>query len=122
MKRNLTHEEERIIRMHHHEFKGLTLSETAKVLELTEPYLRAALAEIKRKAPSMFPILTPRQVAVRTGWENGLSQAAIAAGLDLTEAQVKQDCNYLYKHNFIASRPVTVAYADHMDEKVIQRF
>jgi len=122
MKRNLTHLEERIIRYHHHEFKGLTFSETAKVCELTEPDLRAALAEIKRKAPQLFPILTPRQVAVRTGWENNLSQAAIAAGLELTEAQVKQDYEFLRVHKFVAARPVTVAYADHMDDKIIQRF
>lgn len=122
MKRNLTIQEEQIIRYHHHDFKGLTLTETAKVCELTELDLRIALAKIRRKAPQLFPILTPRQVAVRTGWENGLSQAAIAAGLELTEARVKTELNFLYEHKFIVASPTIVVYADHMDDKITQRF
>ena len=122
MKRNLTKKEEQTIRFVHHDFKGLTVVETARIMRIHPRQVLRLLCSAKKKAPQLFPILTPRRVAVFQAWKNGLNRKDMAACLNLTEWQILKDCEFQYKHKFITARPATTRYANNMDDKVIQRF
>ena len=64
MKRNITQKEEEAIRLVHHEFKGLTVYQAARVMQVSPAHIGKLLQSAKKKAPQLFPILTPRQLAV----------------------------------------------------------
>ena len=56
MKRNLTLFEEKIIRLHHHEFGNLSIKRTAKKLQVSPSTIYRYLRAIKRKAPNLFSV------------------------------------------------------------------
>ncbi len=122
MKRNLTKAEEEVIRLTHHEFKGLTVYQTARVMKVSPAYVGKLLQSAKKKAPQLFPILTPKQVAVLRGYENNASQETIAVGLGVTVKAVKRVITFLRKHKFLENKPKTVAYTPLMDGQIVQKF
>lgn len=58
MKRLITKKQEQILRACHHDFEGLSQSEAAEKLGITQSAISDALARIKEIMPQMFPILT----------------------------------------------------------------
>lgn len=122
MKRNLTKAEEKVIRLIHHDFKGLTVCEAARVIQVTEAYVRELLQSVKKKAPQLFPILTPKQVAVLRGYENNASQETIAAGLGVSVYTVKRIVSFLRRHKFLENKPKIVSYTPLHDNQVVQKF
>lgn len=122
MKRNLTKAEEKVIRLNHHDFKGLTINETARILQVQPAHVRDLLRSVKQKAPQLFPILTPRQVAVLRGYENKASQEVIAAGLGVAVKSVKRIVTFLRKHKFLVNKPKVIAYTPLQDGQIVQKF
>ena len=64
-KRVISKFEEEVIRLCHHDFAGLTQTEAAQRLDVSQGLISETLAHIKKKAPQLFPILTKRQGLVR---------------------------------------------------------
>lgn len=122
MKRNLTKAEEKVIRLVHHDFKGLTVVETARIMRVQPTYVWELLRSIKEKAPQLFPILTPKQVAVLQGYENNASPETIAAGLGVSVYAVRRIVAFLRKHKFLENRPKIVSYTPLHDSQIVQKF
>lgn len=58
MKRLISEKQEQILRACHHDFEGLSQSEAARKLGITQSAISDALARIEKVMPQMFPILT----------------------------------------------------------------
>lgn len=64
MTRLITERQERIYRMRHHDFAGLTTKQVAAILGVTPKCISCHMQKLKSIAPQLFPILTPRQMDV----------------------------------------------------------
>lgn len=120
-KRNLSHFEEVIIRWHHHDFVGLSLEKTARMVSLTVPELEQKLKEIERKYPQFFPILTPQHRAILLMYDKHMSRASIAVALGISEQELHKKIAFLRKHKFLWNRKVD-QYDLLMDSRVKERF
>ena len=58
MKRLITKRQEQILRMCHHDHDGLTQTEAAEKLSISQSAVSNALKRIEKVMPQMFPILT----------------------------------------------------------------
>jgi len=119
--RILSHYEETIIRWHHHDFAGLSLEETAHRVFSTVPELKQKLREIKRKAPSLFPILTPQHRAILLMYDKHMDRTSIAAALNITERKLNKEVTFLRKHKFLWNRKMD-QYSPLMDGQVETKF
>ena len=120
-KRNLSHLEEVIIKWHHHDFVGLGLGETARLVSLTVSELKQKLKQIEKKAPTLFPILTPQHRAILLMYDKHMSRASIAVALGVTEQKLHKEIAFLRKHKFLWNRKVN-QYDPLMDGSVKERF
>lgn len=57
-KRLITERQEQILRACHHDFDGLTQSEAAQQLDVSQSVISNALKRIKKVMPQFFPILS----------------------------------------------------------------
>ena len=120
-KRNLSHFEETIIRWHHHDFAGLSLEETAHRVFSTVPELKQKLKEIKKKAPQLFPILTPQHRAILLMYDKHMSRASIASALGISKPMLNKEITFLRKHKFLWNRKMD-QYSPILDGQVKERF
>jgi hypothetical protein len=120
--RNLTELEEKIIRLHHHEFAGMSLAFTAGMVGLSMRAIKTALQAIKKKAPSLFPILTKQQQAILHLYDNHTSRKVIAAALEISEKQLGKEITFLYEHGFLCNHHKIKKYDPSMDGDVKERF
>ncbi len=120
--RILTEQEEQAVRLCHHDFKNLTLTEASRVMRITPLEVKTLLRSAKKKAPQLFPILTPRRLNVLHCKENGMTREETAIKLNMTERQVQRAVVYLYKYKFLAPLPTVGRYNMGMDEQVVERF
>ena len=102
--RIITEQEEDAIRLCHHEFDGRTIDEAARVMGTTIKEVKALLRSAKRKAPQMFPILSPRQRAIVKLYDKHLSRDTMCVSLGITLASLKKEVEFLRKHGFLFSR------------------
>lgn len=58
MKRLITKKQEQILKTCHHDFEGLSQTEAAETLGISQSTISDALVQIKKVMPQMFPILT----------------------------------------------------------------
>lgn len=61
MKRLITEQQEKVIRLCHHDFEGLTQSEAAERMGISQQAVSKLLAKVEKVAPQLFPILTKFQ-------------------------------------------------------------
>jgi len=120
-KRILSQLEENIIRQHHHDFGGLSIAETAKKLGCSSESIKAALRRIKKKAPQLFPILTPQHRAILMMYDKHMNRASIATALGITKKQLSTKVAFLRKHNFLWNRTID-QYDPLMDSQVKTKF
>ncbi len=120
-KRNLSHFEETIIRWHHHDFVGLGLEETARMVSSTVPELKRKLKQIEKKAPTLFPILTPQHRAILLMYDKHMSRASIAVALSISEQDLHKEIAFLRKHKFLWNRKPD-QYDSLMDNRVKTKF
>lgn len=120
-KRILSHFEEVIIRWHHHDFVGLSLKETAYRVFSTVPELEQKLKKIEKKAPQLFPILTPQHRAILLMYDKHMSRASIAVALSISEQELHKEIAFLRKHKFLWNRKLN-QYDPLMDSRVKTKF
>ena len=121
MKRNLTPDEETVIRLCHHEFGGESI-ETAAVYMGVEPLdVQEYLCTAEKKAPQMFPILWPQLRAILLMYDQHMSRKAIAVGLGISLATLKKKVTFLRKHGFLWDR-LPDQYRPSMDGDVKEVF
>ena len=89
MKRLITHRQEQIYRMRHHDFAGLTTKQAAAMLGITTHTIARHMWEMQKIAPQLFPILTKRQADIYHMFVNvGLEQEVIAGTLGISKSCV----------------------------------
>lgn len=121
-KRTLSQLEEKIIRLVHHDFVGLSLEETAhRIAFLTVPKLKQKLRQIEKLAPQLFPILTPQHRAILLMYDKHMSRASIAVALGISKQDLCKEIAFLRKHKFLWNRKMD-QYDPLMDGSVKERF
>ena len=123
-RRVITDAQEQAYRMCHHDFMGLSIIGAAIHLGWTKRKIRRLLAELERIAPHLFPILTPRQLSVRDMYNEGHTNAQIAAVLGVSKRTVSSLLSTLRKKK-VLSTPHAVSvcsYDSSMDTSVKEKF
>lgn len=88
--RLLTKMEWRVLELCHHEHEGLSTSDAADKLGITQQMVYKHLASAREKAPQMFPLLTVKQAKILHLYTvEGWSVAMIAEVWDIAEATVR---------------------------------
>lgn len=103
-KRVLTHFEEQIIRLVHHDFGGMSIEDAAIKIEVTQTVIRRTLNRLRHKVPQLFPILTPQHRAILLMYDKHMSRKSIVAALSMTEKQLGREVTFLRKHGFLWNR------------------
>ena len=134
MKKILSDQEVQTIRLCHHDFDGLSIKQAALKMGLSQRRIQQLLQSAKRKAPQMFPILTPRQADVQYFIsEYKYTYKQIAKELHISEQTVVKTVRTLReKGAYIEKRKPTIQLwvgdndeilnRDHLDDKIIQKF
>lgn len=121
MERILTQDEETAIRLCHHDFGGESIENAAVYMDRPIGEVRQLLHDAQRKAPQMFPILTPQHRAILTMYDQHISRKAIAAGLGITVATLEKRVVFLRRHGFLWNRKPD-QYCSWMDEQIKEKF
>lgn len=127
MKNRITKLEAEVYRNCHHDFEGLTIREAAIRMELRRHIVRRLLKSLKRKAPQLFPILSKRQFQVyQMVVEHGLTQAAIAATLGVSQSTIHDMVNKMKEQGVsglhMKGLGDVVSYDNSMDGYIKQKF
>lgn len=87
MLRKITPEMERLYRLCHHDFDGMSYAEAAEVVGISVRSVYRVLNEMRKLAPQLFPILNKEQAEIWRAWdtEDSLTNEEIAFALGLTE-------------------------------------
>lgn len=89
IERLITHRQEQIYRMRHHDFSGMTTKQVTAILGITTHSVARHMWEMQKIAPQLFPILTKRQADIYHLFMNvGLRQKAIASVLSISKSCV----------------------------------
>ena len=120
-KRILSQLEEKIIRLVHHDFEGLSIDEAAEYMELTPDEVKQKLKEIEKLAPQLFPILNPQHRAILLMYDKHMSRTSIAVALGISEQDLNKEVAFLRKHKFLFNRKMD-QYDTLMDGHVKERF
>ena len=121
LKRILSQLEEKIIRLVHHDFDGLSVEEAAKKLGCPPESIMSALKQIEKLAPQLFPILTPQHRAILLMYDKHMSRASIAVALGISEQDLNKEVAFLRKHKFLWNRKMD-QYSPLMDNNVKTKF
>lgn len=122
--RVMTEQEEKIYRLRHHDFGGLSTRETAGLLKITEANVQQVLRRLEMKCPQLFPILTKRQAFIQDCIVKfGFTHQKIAESLDISEDTVNSIVSILKAKGVCFSRPrKTLRYTEQMDGLIKQKF
>ena len=120
--RIITEQEEQAIRLCHHDHDGCPTDDAARVMGITSTEVKALLRSVKRKAPQLFPILSPRQRAILDLSNHNFSRTTIASALSLTPRVVKRETEFLCAHRFLIERKIERYDPAKHDEQVKERF
>lgn len=121
MKRILTTNEEQAIRLVHHDHGGESIENAATHMGRSVRAVKRLLVNAKKKAPQIFPILTPRHRAILTMYDQHISQEAMACGLDISIVTLQAEITFLRKHKFLWDRKPD-QYRSWMDHQVKEKF
>ncbi len=121
MNRVISSEEERAVRLCHHDHEGKTIESAAATMGVTTKEVRRLLRCAKYKAPQLFPILTPQHRAILAMYAQGISRDAITEGLGITLPMLVKRVAFLRKHGHLQDRKM-VRYRPHMDNQVKEKF
>lgn len=128
MTRLITERQERIYRMRHHDFDGLTTKQVASKLNLTMACVTHHMRQMRKIAPQLFPILTEKQANVYNLYVRAkISTFAVAKALNVSVFIVK---NRIYEmrrkgmfiSNFCKSRKHDYSYESWMDNQIVYKF
>ncbi len=122
--RILTSIEERVIRLCHHDFMGLTQQEAADKLGVSQAYIAEVLRHAKKKAPQLFPIMNRQQVVIyKLITEKGMSHEKVARRIGKSVGAVKQIVTRIRRKGFSFPRHGRkVRYESWMENQVVEKF
>lgn len=90
-RRVITVEQERLLRLHHHDFTGMSLGDAAARMDLLIVVAEDMLDDIYRVAPQLWPILSKTEHKIYKMYsEQGYTQAEIAEHLRTTKSLVQR--------------------------------
>lgn len=121
MKRNLTLKEEQVIRLCHHDHGGLSVEDAAIHMNVKPCYVCRYLRNAERKAPQMFPILTPQHRAILTMRNQHISHKVMIVELGITKNKLIRSIAFLRKHKFLFNRKPD-QYKPLMDSEIKVKF
>ena len=113
--RVISKETERAFRCRYHNFEGLSIEETAKVMKVSEHKVHQLLLDMQRIAPALFPILESEEYEAWTLWfDRGLSCKEVAMIMKISEEAVKKRLQKIkkkkgYKHKVWTRRKDVVS-------------
>lgn len=123
--RLITVKQEIALRLVHHDFAGLTQTEAAEMMGISQPALSELLAAVKKVMPEFFPILTPLEAKcyhhyIVEGW----SVDGIAEAVNKTESTVYDALKRARAKGqfFPEAKRRVLQYNPDMDGNVKQRF
>lgn len=123
LERKITKQQERAFRLCHHDFEGLTVKEAAKIMDITASAVYGLLAEVKRIAPQLFPILTPQQNAVkRLIVDMGQSYSECADELHYKMSAVVKTMEQLARMGIKPTKTKVISYSSFMDNQIKEIF
>ncbi len=129
MAKRITKQMEICYKLRHHDFIGLTPEETAEIMGVSIRQVNRLMADMKRIASQLFPILTPAQSSLWSQWfDEGLTCYQIAENMGTTERTIqarllviKKMMNYNEKVNS-RSRKMLSFDAGIDESKIISKF
>lgn len=125
MKRAITKKQEQIFRTCHHDFDGLSQTEAAKKLDISQSVISDALKRVEEAFPHFFPILTKLEAKcyhlyMTEGW--GIDELAEHFGLTLNSIyktlQRAKDKGMFFSD----AKGRVLSYEPSMDANVKQKF
>ena len=126
MTRHITHRQEQIYRMRHHDFAGLTTKQVANRLGVTPKCINSHMRKMQKIAPQLFPILTPRQMDIYVLREvMGMTHSEIGEYLGVTWQTAARTVHYMRKKGMYLQPDClhrVDTYSSWMDYKVKHRF
>ena len=121
MKRTITQQEETAYRLCHHDFEGLSIDDAAVRMKITVASVKKLLTRVKHKAPQLFPILTTRQRAILSMYDERLNWKEIVELLGISEKVLEKDVAFLRKRGHLFTRKPD-QYNPDMDGAVKTKF
>ena len=125
MKRLITEKQERILKLVHHEFDGLSQTEAAKKLGVSQSTISDTLKQIEKVMPQYFPILTKLEAKcyhyyMIEGWSVGETAEYMNHTQDAVyKALQRAKDKGVY---FTEARGKVLSYDESMDANVKQKF
>lgn len=124
--RLITEYQEQIYRMRHHDFGGMTTKQVAALLGVTPKCINSHMYKMRKIAPQLFPILTPRQMDVYILREMmGMTYIEIGKYLGITWETAATIVWYMRKKGMylqFGCLHKVDAYSSWMDSKVTRKF
>ena len=120
-KRILSHFEEKVLRLVHHDFEGLSVEEAAEKIGCLLGTVKLVLKRVEKKCPQLFPILTPQHRAILLMYDKHMSRASIAVALGISKPMLHKEIVFLREHKFLWNRKMD-QYDPLMDSRVKTKF
>ncbi len=125
MKRLITKRQEQILRLVHHDFDGLSQTEAAKKLNISQSVISDVLERIKKVMPHFFPILTKLEAKRHHLYcVEGWSVEEIAEHFEVTPDSVYKALQRAKGKGACFTEPKgrVLSYSPDMDADVIHKF
>ena len=124
--RLITHRQEQIYRLRHHDFAGLTTKQVAGMLRITTKCVTKHMRQMKKIAPQLFPIFTGLQTEIYSLFVcAGLEQKVIGKMLGISEKSVSTILRRLRNNEInvpLRQRKKIIRYAEWMSSKTVMKF
>jgi predicted ArsR family transcriptional regulator len=113
--------EELVIHLCHHDHGGKSVAEAAVELGVTARTVRGWLNSAKKKAPQLFPILTPLQQKIVAAWDTKSPEhSEVCEALGISKKQLERQITTLRSYGYL-KRTVS-QYRPYMDSDVQRKF
>jgi len=126
MTRHITHRQEQIYRLRHHDFGGMSTKQVAAMLGVTPKCINSHMREMKKIAPQLFPILTQRQMDVYILYEKmGMTHPEVEKHLGMSAGTSGATVWYMRRKGMFL-QPDCIhrvdTYSSWMDSKIRYKF
>ena len=122
----ITKRQEQAYRLCHHEFGGLSQTDAAKKMNISQPRVNELLAIVRQKAPQLFPILTATQDKVlHMVLVDGFRYFEVAEKLGITISAVGNCVAILKEKGVIFAEGKTrgaIRFEEYMSDQVKEKF
>ena len=126
LQRLITHRQEQIYRLRHHDFAGLTTKQVAAMLGVTTKCVTKHMRQMKKIAPQLFPIFTGLQAEIYSLFVCvGFGQKVIGKMLGISEKSVSTMLRRLRNGGInvpLRRRKEYIRYAEWMSSKIVMKF